>query len=262
MLGKLLKYELKAMGRIMLPLYGAILAASVVLAFSMRMTMTARMQSLLEKLAILSSILLVVTVAASIVVMVILTLQRFYKNLLGNEGYLMFTLPVTTADNILSKLISAMVWVLLGIATGVGAGLLMIIITSSLPELMRELESVWKLLLTDQNQALVIREMILFGIMLICGILATICKVYAAMAIGHQWSDHRLGGAVLAYIGIGFVEILLSRIPGVKLLFETKFLYSSSSFGAFAFGIIICLLQAAFYAVITWLLLDRRLNLE
>ena len=40
------------------------------------------------------------------------TVQRFYKNLLGREGYLMHTLPVTETQLILSKLLTSMVWVL------------------------------------------------------------------------------------------------------------------------------------------------------
>ena len=42
-------------------------------------------------------------------------IQRFTRNLLGREGYLMHTLPVTPAQLILSKLISSMVWLLCSI---------------------------------------------------------------------------------------------------------------------------------------------------
>jgi hypothetical protein len=40
----------------------------------------------------------------------IVLIQRFYKNLLGDEGYLMFTLPVQSWSHILSKLAVSMLW--------------------------------------------------------------------------------------------------------------------------------------------------------
>ena len=40
-------------------------------------------------------------------------LQRFYKNLLSGEGYLMHTLPVRPWQHIASKLIAAVVWTVL-----------------------------------------------------------------------------------------------------------------------------------------------------
>ena len=43
-------------------------------------------------------------------------LQRFYKNLLGDEGYIMFTLPASVHQHVWSKLIVSAVWF---IATGV-----------------------------------------------------------------------------------------------------------------------------------------------
>ena len=43
-------------------------------------------------------------------------LQRFYQNLLGTRGYIMFTLPASVHQQVWSKLIVSAVWF---IATGV-----------------------------------------------------------------------------------------------------------------------------------------------
>ena len=40
----------------------------------------------------------------------VLMVQRFYKNLLGDEGYVMFTLPVSIHQQVWSKLIVSAVW--------------------------------------------------------------------------------------------------------------------------------------------------------
>lgn len=54
-----------------------------------------------------------------LVVTAVILIQRFYKNLLGSEGYLMFTLPVTVSQHLFSKTIIAVV--MIGFERSVGA---------------------------------------------------------------------------------------------------------------------------------------------
>ena len=44
------------------------------------------------------------------VITFVVCIIRFYKSLLGDEGYLMFTLPVETWKHIFNKLLIAMMW--------------------------------------------------------------------------------------------------------------------------------------------------------
>lgn len=80
---KLLKYEWKACARICLPLYGAMLLMSIINAL---MT-TDRAQDIMNGIptAILAMLFFALLVAVFVVTAVIL-IQRFYKNLLGDEG--------------------------------------------------------------------------------------------------------------------------------------------------------------------------------
>ena len=88
MLGKLLKYELKATSRVFIPLYIAILVVSIVNGLSLN----------LEILNIqgLATIVLMCLFISLFVITIVVTIQRFNKNLLKDEGYLMFTLPVNS----------------------------------------------------------------------------------------------------------------------------------------------------------------------
>ena len=90
MLGKLLKYELKATARTFLPLYGAILVVSVVvrLAFS-------KFEHADLFMGISALTLFGLFVALAVLTLLVIV-QRFNNNLLSDEGYLMFTLPVST----------------------------------------------------------------------------------------------------------------------------------------------------------------------
>ena len=85
MLGKLLKYEFRATGRLFLPLYGALVIFALINALLLSFREIPQLPAVL---AMLVNILLAIAV---FVVTFIVMIQRFYKNLLSDEGYLMFT---------------------------------------------------------------------------------------------------------------------------------------------------------------------------
>ena len=112
---------------------------------------------------------------------------------------------------------------------------------------------------------------ILFMLMIILGAAASIVRIYAGIAIGHQFSDHRILMSIVALIAFNMIGTTLTTIcsrAGVYFgvfdsfgqIFEadtTQALYLAQG------GMILFLLvQTAFFGVITWLLLDRKLNLE
>ncbi len=105
MLGKLLKYELKATSRVFIPLYIAILVVSIVNGLSLN----------LEILNIqgLATIVLMCLFISLFVITIVVTIQRFNKNLLKDEGYLMFTLPVSSKHLVLSKYLTSLIWTFL-----------------------------------------------------------------------------------------------------------------------------------------------------
>lgn len=102
MLGKLLKYEIKATSMVFICMYLAIIGLSV---FN-KLFNTFNLQ---WGKAMTNCILVALFVALGVIT-VIMAVQRFNKNLLGDEGYLMFTLPVDTKQIIISKLLITLMW--------------------------------------------------------------------------------------------------------------------------------------------------------
>jgi hypothetical protein len=102
MLRKLLKYEFKATSRTFIPVYIAILFVSLVNRL-VRITDS-------EIVMNLSEVVLAGLFIALGVLTIIGVVQRFKNNLLSDEGYLMFTLPVTTAKLIVSKIVTTIIW--------------------------------------------------------------------------------------------------------------------------------------------------------
>ena len=116
MLGKLLKQEFRATGRIMLPVFGALLILSVLANFSIRvLDSSAGNNTVLRILAILVLVFFGAAIFGAMIVTLWLMVTRFYRNLLKDEGYLMHTLPVSVHGLVWSKLIVSLVWFL---ATG------------------------------------------------------------------------------------------------------------------------------------------------
>ena len=112
MLKQLLKYEFKATKRLYFGLYLALALLSVVLGVSFRQENARVDNTNFGRLEVILMVLYLSVIFAIAVLCFVSTVQRFYKNLLGREGYLMHTLPVTETQLILSKLITSMVWVL------------------------------------------------------------------------------------------------------------------------------------------------------
>lgn len=111
MLGKLLKQDFRATARIMLPLYAAVPVLGL---FTNLVTHLCENQTgfLLNAISALVSFVFSLALIAAVVTTIVLMVQRFYRNLMTDEGYLMFTLPVSTTELIFSKLIVSVVWFL------------------------------------------------------------------------------------------------------------------------------------------------------
>ena len=112
MLKQLLKYEFKATKRLYFGLYLALALLSVVLGVTFRQEHALAHSTSFQNLEVILMIVYVSVILAIAVLCFVNTIQRFYQNLLGREGYLMHTLPVNENQLILSKLLTSMVWVL------------------------------------------------------------------------------------------------------------------------------------------------------
>ena len=102
MLGKLMKYEIKA-GLRFLPIVYIAIAASYL------MGLLAKSLDIIQ-IRITMSLILFIGAFAAIIMTVVLVIIRYFKGLFGAEGYLTQTLPVGKGSLILSKVIAAYLW--------------------------------------------------------------------------------------------------------------------------------------------------------
>jgi hypothetical protein len=214
MLGKLLKYELKATSRLFLYMYIGLIVVAFINMATMPVSQMGETDGPMNGImAIISSFLMVVyviMVIAIIVVTVLYLVVRFYKNQLGDEGYLMFTLPVSVDKHILSKLIAAMLWSISSLVVLVISALILLAKLQLHSDIFGNVAEAWRALAAaGAHPALWILG--LLGVYIL-SFLAGYNQYYAAMAIGPNLIKNRLGGSILAYVIIYVVYNVVSTI--------------------------------------------------
>ena len=190
MLKKLLKYEFKATARTYGGMYLALLAASVLFGGSLwrwNSTISDAFSTLVGLLSLVYTAVIIGTVVVTIMTIV----QRFYRNLLGREGYLMYTLPVTETQLVTSKLISSTVWSLCSIlAACLSFGILAVLMMADM-DLLEQLPLMWS----------GIREAI-----------ARCNMVYAACMVGHQFKNHPALAGILSFFVMQYLQGWLEKL--------------------------------------------------
>ena len=260
MLGKLLKYEIPAMGRKLGPLYAAWAATALFLGLTAQSA-----ESKSEFMVVISALLYTAIATAILVMTIILIVQRYSNSLLGDEAYFNHVLPVSVAEHIGNKAISATIWVFVTILVAILTGLLIAIGAAIVGgiEGFNIRDFFYELFHMDldlpKNFGLYVIEVL---IMVIAGIVKTIMQIYAAITIGHQVQNRTTLASIGAYILIMIFESSVGRAL-IPLLF--KFEYSDDGFLNFTrIFIPAVLLAAAFSAIYFFIckyLMEKRLNL-
>lgn len=272
MLGKLIKHEFRATGRIMLPLYLVLLVTAIGANFAAR--------GLLDTpfwfLDVLGGMLIIAFTFAIIgvcVVAFVLMIQRFYKNLLQDEGYVMLTLPVSVHQHIWAKLIVSAVWFVATVLAVILASCIMAFNIGIVKDIWQGLlEILWELRKVEAyyafNGAAYLAELAAVCFL----VLAVIClQFYAGLAIGHSFPRHKMVCSVAAFFALQFLVQLLG-IGGMRAVLELNlnFHINASQLAArlavihifMLAAILALLLYGAIFYFITAYFLKRRLNLE
>ena len=217
MLGKLLKQDFRATARIMLPLYAAVPVLGL---FTNLITRLCENQNgfLIRAIGALVSFVFSLSLIAAVVTTVVLMILRFYRNLMTDEGYLMFTLPVSTTELIFSKLIVSVVW-FLGTFAVDALGLLLSGMLGGYEDIVRfrfafTFGAPYSMPTITQAQAgwLTVGVVVL---VVLCG-LALCLMTYAAMAIGQSFKKNKgLMSVVFFFVLWIGTRMLLTLIFGL-----------------------------------------------
>lgn len=289
MLKQLLKYEFKATKRRYFGLYLALALLSVVLGVTFRQEHALAHSTSFQNLEVILMIVYVSVILAIAVLCFVNTIQRFYQNLLGREGYLMHTLPVNENQLILSKLLTSMVWVLCSGLVGIVCITVMVSIGVIDSETFGMVDwnswkQLWQMLYEEIGPE--------FWVAMAWTILINLARladlilcVYAACMIAHPFRKYGMVSGILAFIGLNVVENQIDKLLGtnhVNLFVDITYRVAdvnvtgvtygmtpmqtmTTAFGAdsgYLFCFVVTSAFAAAYFCLTRWLMKHKLNLE
>lgn len=222
MLAKLMKYEIKATSRWFLPLYVSVLIFSLINRFTLYSPYMNNKFSFVSSsinnpavagnsfssvmkgiISALSMFIYVTLFIGLFVATLIVVIQRYYKSLLGDEGYLMFTLPVNSWQHILNKLLVSMLWCFLSTLVAI-CSILILIPAGSIHEITNAFRQLKELFGIPG-----IINLLLF---MILGLTLSILQIYSAISLGHLFNKHKLLLSFAMYLGIDAVKQFISLI--------------------------------------------------
>ncbi len=212
MLGKVLKYDIKASAKMFLPMYLAVLAISALTFLYVKFL--ANVENPIADFVGSTTLLAYIAALIALVLMTsIFLIMRFYKNFVTDEAYLTFTLPVKTSNLVISKQINSILWNLISIA--VFAAAILIVFGEEIAVNMDIIK--WYMRQISISVAAEINSLSMaakVGIVLciIIPFVFNLTTIYASIAVGQLYTKHKVWGAVLAYIGINAIQSMLSSM--------------------------------------------------
>lgn len=281
MTGKLIKYEMRSTFRFLLLLWGALIAMSLLMCMIIRVSgigsagnnvfSVVSNSFLAQLLTIVSWVLYIALFSALVILTIAIVIKRFYQGLLGEEGYLMHTLPVKVWQLITSKGVVATCAVF-GSSLIALLSILLISCGGFDASLINGLKALGQTIHQDPRVILIMVEML---VLFILGIVKSIYQIYAAIAIGQLQDRHRVLMSIAAYIGISVALSIIASIlmftagrTGLLEGIDDFFLIGPSGILEFATSqitalilFIITALQLVLFHVIAEQLLSKRLNL-
>lgn len=266
MLRKLMKHELRSTMRTMLPLFAVVLALSICVSFMVR---TGAMDSDSTILSIFCALITGgygIALGACFVVVLVLMINRFRTNLLGDEGYVMFTLPVSVHQLIWSKILISCLWFVGTCIVVCLSGLIVAFDTSFLVDFKQAFQMIWQEMNTYyalNGTAIFIEILVLFFF----GYAACCLQFYSAMAVGHSFDRRKTLYSILFFFGAQFVIQMLSSLLFLSNGFESWFSHLDMSVMTsvhtfFGLSIFCTLVYCAIFYFITTHFLQKRLNIE
>lgn len=265
MLGKLLKYEIKATSRTFIPLYIALILVALINNLFMA-------GDIRFGFGITMMILVGLFIALGVLTLVVL-IQRFNKNLLGDEGYLMFTLPVKPYQLILSKLIVTVFWTII---SGIISIITFVLLVGGfnltfLKDFLKEFFTHRDIILSTVNTVMqneIFRQglmmIITFCVIGLLSYIGSILEIYLSLSIGQLpiFSKHRGISAFVAFFVINSVlQVIIALLSGFGATFYSHF--GTPSVGMMCtVGIIGTLLVDCILFFIVNYILNKHLNLE
>lgn len=267
MLSKLMKQDYLSTRRLFFPSYLVFIIITVLNKILVELARgTAQPQNALEIISVIGLTLYVISIIALCVVTYVFICMHFYRTMSGEQGYLTHTLPVKTSTIINSKLLNSIIW---------QTATYLLIFLSLIVLLAGHMGDIsFRIMLAHYTEFIetnLYMSAAVFNLEIIItciiSLFSSSLMFYCSIAIGHLFNKHKVGGAVISYIGIYMVLQFLGTI----ILFFSGFLTfvngdSENFFYVYnkimIYSIILCFVTTVIMYFITEYIFRKKLNME
>lgn len=289
MLKKLFKHDFRALSRTLFPLQIGILGGGLLATLLTVLTIrigentantggSAMLRAVIMGVSATTAVLIGIAIMASAFVTLLLICYHFYRSFLGDEGYLTFTLPVSTSKLIWSKLLTGMLWTLINAVVIVVTLLIFSVFgttTSSIANI--DVLNAIRTFFTDilpqlseyVNVPLMTVEVVVIGIL---GLASQMLEIYFAIVVGGQVAKkHKILAAIGMYLlinmGVGIISTTFMSIVSfgegiASLTFNTVQEVSTFMTSVFGwYGVLFAGLAVLFFFLIRSIF-KKNLNLQ
>lgn len=264
MLGKLIKYDMKALNRFLLIIHIGVFVLCLPARFVIQHMMAQPETGILEILYMISILLFWVAlpIATTLIVAV-----RFYKNLYSEEGYLTFTLPVTPGQHLLSKAISGTLWALIDPAVVFGA----LIYVFWIPEISRNAGALKLAFEAEVLEHSISFEafMAVLVISVVISAVQSVASIYVCIVLGQLFKNHRVLGAVVIYFAMTMVvqTIMTACIFAYGMIQSDAYTLQQSSGAEQMIGVLLIatglsIVWTIVSYIVCYILMNKKLNLN
>lgn len=261
MLKKLLKYDMKMLGKALLPYAAVLLLLSII---TRGINTLEKSFSFLKIISTPINLAFVVLLVGSLFYTFFVTMKRYYINLFKDEGYLTHTLPVTKNQLITSKMLSSMIFFV---------GMLFVLVLS----LLIGYGDVFSSFFTAMNEMIhsmnlpLVPSYIVVVLTFFVSYVSSILLLYLSIALGHTRPSNKIMysvvfGIVLYSVSqlIGLLEIGILYLIYPNMLQELSNAVPSGSIMAttMIMNLVVGVILTALYQWGTNFVLNKNLNLE
>ena len=228
MIRKLLKYDIRGMGKKLLPLYGLALALSIINKLNDMLFVEPLLDGTMVRInqwtVILSKLLMgvyIMTILAVFAITFFMLVSKYNKSVYGDEGYLTHTLPISQSQIIISKALNFLFWTLISSLVA----LISFFILGFRTSLWKEFLTFWReftLMFGQFIRTMQTYNKVALVIFIVTGLiypLVEILQIFLSIGLGNKFR-HKIAAGVVAYLGISFLVSTLTAFVTNKMAFS------------------------------------------
>ena len=268
MLGKLLKYEMRSISKIMLIIFGAVILLGLIVALGLSPLKSGNPgNSTGSFLAFLGLALYLMVLMGCLFAAYIIISIRFYKNMFTDEGYLTHTLPVKPGTLLVSHILNGFIWSMLALILCLA--MVVLIFAFAAPA-----DTLSDFFQTIQQTYHTTTPMIILYILQYCvvGSLSWVTLVYLAICIGNLFIPHKVLASVVACLILYIFEQIVASLLMLVTPSYREMLFSAATAAApyppagFINMMLMMELFSVIMIVLSWIashiIISKHLNLE